>query len=477
LAALYSFVIPFTPGYSSQFISLRLRRPYLATLKLSFDGRVIRGCAAAADMLAVDVGELVGRRVHELAHRPDQAGVTLAMASADRAGHVARFRFRSATAPSRAIDAVAEPDASGVTVSLVAGDPSAVESGDEFELFMDHVRHGVVVLDHLGRVIQLNRRLTELLGYDVEEFARMRAEDYTHPDDIEEDVRRFLEAASGLSDGYTIEKRYYRKDGQLFWARFTLSLRRDASGLLQRGYGLVEDINEEVRLREAGARNDRLATAGLAVAEVAHEFRTLLGTFGAAVELLSDDSRASNRAEVAAMAANTLHRADALVQGLLLLGRAPVAPKQIVSVANAVNGALELLRPRLSGRTLSVDVPEVLPGVLGSSMLVEQAVLNVLNNAIDATREGGTIQVVARVMEDGLGLRYLELSIADNGIGMAAHVAAQATTPFFSTKGHAGTGLGMAIVNRAVSEMRGELLVDSAPGEGTRIRIRYPVPK
>jgi len=102
---------------------------------------------------------------------------------------------------------------------------------------------------------------------------------------------------------------------------------------------------------------------------------------------------------------------------------------------------------------------------------LELVLLNIASNACDAMPDGGSFAL--SVERDG---DHARIRIEDTGEGMAADVLARLFEPFFTTKPKdKGTGIGMAIVQRFVADSGGEIGVDSAPGQGTRIRIRIPL--
>jgi signal transduction histidine kinase len=100
-----------------------------------------------------------------------------------------------------------------------------------------------------------------------------------------------------------------------------------------------------------------------------------------------------------------------------------------------------------------------------------------LTNAIDATPPGGTIRIGAEVVDAGERQRaHFELSVADSGHGMSAEELRHAFEPFYTTKApHRGTGLGLVIVEHIVRAHGGHLIAQSAPGQGTVVRVRLPL--
>jgi CheY-like chemotaxis protein len=130
---------------------------------------------------------------------------------------------------------------------------------------------------------------------------------------------------------------------------------------------------------------------------------------------------------------------------------------------------------------LHLDLKPGLPSCTLDPTHMEMALLNVLINARDAMPEGGKVTVATSTMDDPEKLerlhlapgRYVVICVIDEGEGMSPEVAARATEPFFTTKGP-GTGLGLAMVHGFVQQSHGRLEIESAPQQGTTIRMVFP---
>jgi diguanylate cyclase (GGDEF)-like protein/PAS domain S-box-containing protein len=115
---------------------------------------------------------------------------------------------------------------------------------------------GMTTLD--GRIIDVNAASTQIFGYSREEFCQMSFSDYTHPDDLHTDFTLLQDIIEGRRDHYQIEKRYIRKDGSIFWANLTVCAVRDAEGVLQFTFAIVEDITHRKQAEEALRQSETL---------------------------------------------------------------------------------------------------------------------------------------------------------------------------------------------------------------------------
>jgi CheY-like chemotaxis protein len=162
-----------------------------------------------------------------------------------------------------------------------------------------------------------------------------------------------------------------------------------------------------------------------------------------------------------------------------MLGKPGRPRRGQVDPIGIVNSTIELARPILGatiGDSLELDLETETPLVESDANQLQQAILNVLINARDATNGVGRLRIRAgRSTEaSNRGRPMVFIEITDDGPGMAADVLAQARLPFFSTKGERGTGLGLAMVDVFATESGGRLEIDSTPGVGTTVRLLLP---
>ncbi|HET7295957.1 MAG TPA: ATP-binding protein [Gemmatimonadales bacterium] len=232
------------------------------------------------------------------------------------------------------------------------------------------------------------------------------------------------------------------------------------------------------KLRQSRAQlvqSERLASIGQMAAAVAHGLRNPLASLRAAAQLAQHRVDVPAAREQLNAIIEQVDRLDLRITHLLTFSRPGSFHPRHESVQALVEGALsgftELLRQRRVA--LAVNVPGDLPEIRVDPMRLEQALTEIVSNALDAMPDGGRLEIDARP-DSTAGAYGIALEIADSGRGIPAEVLPNVCEPFFTTRPE-GTGLGLAIARRFVEETGGRLAIRSAVGQGTTIAIWLPV--
>jgi signal transduction histidine kinase len=234
-------------------------------------------------------------------------------------------------------------------------------------------------------------------------------------------------------------------------------------------------------------RAQRMETVGQLAAGLAHEFNNLLAVMTGYTSLVLSELPAGSLAEDLRKVMQAGADAQGLTRQLLALSRRSPIELTDVDVREVLSAVAEFGRGAAHERVeVSVSVVEPLPPVRADAALLRQAVLNLVVNARDATPAGGSIDVHAAAADiqpgwrgpEGQQLvagRYAVITVADNGRGMDEQTRRRIFEPFFTTKPPAeGTGLGLAVTLSSITQMSGQIVVESAPGMGTSVRLYLP---
>jgi signal transduction histidine kinase len=232
-----------------------------------------------------------------------------------------------------------------------------------------------------------------------------------------------------------------------------------------------------VQLRESRAQlvqAEKLASIGEMSAAVAHGLRNPLASLRAAAQLVRRHPGSPSATEHLDAIIEEVDRLDRRISHLLSFSRpAPFHP-----VSESIPRLLDELLPavaepiRQQRVELELQVPGTLPPVRVDPMQVEQAILEIVSNALDAMPSGGRLRIGASVA-DGGGPAQVVVEVTDTGGGIPAQVLPSVCEPFFTTR-QEGTGLGLAIAKRYIEQNGGRLEIVSRPGDGTTVRVRLP---
>ncbi len=270
-----------------------------------------------------------------------------------------------------------------------------------------------------------------------------------------------------------------RGSGGPLLARVEASLRRTAAALQEERtvtHQQLEDLrlaNEQLTRAQAElVAAERLASVGRLAAGVAHEVgNPLSGILGYLSLLRGLTGSASEAREYVDRIETEVHRINAIVRGLLDLGRPPRPVLAPVEVAPVIETSLRLVSAGPDFQGLEVRV-EVAPGlvVLADAGPLSQVLINLLLNAAQAMGGQGVLRVQARGEE-----ATIRLDVLDSGPGISPEVRPRLFEPFFTTRsGGKGTGLGLAVSQSLVRSMGGTLEAAEAPGGGSCFSVRLP---
>ncbi|MDB5336868.1 MAG: hypothetical protein JWN70_2487 [Planctomycetaceae bacterium] len=363
------------------------------------------------------------------------------------------------------------------------------ESEERFRGTFENAAVGIGHLHPTGRLLRINEKGCAILGYSREELLGKNFLDFSHPDDFATTTELLAGLLRGDSLGYTVEKRYLRKDGSPVWCQVAVSLQRDSAGEPAYVIGVIQDISERKQLEGALRQAKELAEAANRakdefLANVSHEIRTPMNAIIGMTELvletpLEEDQRQGLKT-VKSAANNLLGIINDLLDfSKIEAGKLELNPVDF-SLRGTVGDTLRALAVRAHKKGLELiyqmqpDVPDALIGDAGR---LRQVLLNLVGNAIKFTDEGEVVVIIATNKGDApqspaegdVGLRF---TVRDTGIGILAEQQERIFRAFeqedtSTTRKYGGTGLGLTIAGRLVDLMGGSITVDSAPGRGS----------
>ncbi len=236
--------------------------------------------------------------------------------------------------------------------------------------------------------------------------------------------------------------------------------------------------NELWRVQQEIGRVERLAALGRMTGTIAHELGTPLNSVLGYTQLLAQEPLSESARRRLNIIETQVQRMEGIIQHYLSHTRGAPRKRQI-NVKELVAETLLLLHPIFQQNALQVttDLAEPLPMLWGDGASLQRVLINLLDNAINASKEGGRLKIVARTSTTCEAQRpgiYME--ITDNGAGIPAQLLPKIFDLFVTTKPSGkGTGLGLVVCQEIVKAHGGTIAIKSEEGKGTSVRIYLPI--
>ncbi len=283
---------------------------------------------------------------------------------------------------------------------------------------------------------------------------------------VDDSKRGFVEVGYVEDRPEFVEGAFLREEEYLIAA-----IARELSLFVQRS-----DVRlEKLRLAEQVRQADRLATLGQLAAGVAHEINEPLGAVLGFAQLARKVSDVPDRAvqDLDKIIQAALHARE-IVRKLMLFARQSPSSRSWVRINDIVDESLGLLASRLSEQGVKVvrDLDPACSPVFADAVQLNQIVVNLCVNGMQAMSQGGTLTIRTRGSVDSV-----IITVEDTGTGVPPEIRDRIFEPFFTTKSaEQGTGLGLSVVHGIVTAHGGSIDFDTGPAAGTRFDVRLPTP-
>lgn len=366
----------------------------------------------------------------------------------------------------------------------------AREAEAKYRRLFEATTEGVILADEEFRLVAFNPAAAALHGLKPASLGQRTLRDLLNAESWEVlgEIRRTL-AADNL---WRSEVSAQHSSG----TRFPAELKATSFTVGEERYYLiyVTDITAEKNLKrerremqERLARSEKMEALGILAGGVAHDLNNVLSPVVAYPDLILGDANLSpnNRKMVGRIQTGAL-KASGIVQDLLSLARRGVTVRAPVDINELVREYATAFEPSpartVRGITLNTRLDPKLATILGSQVHLYKIIMNLVQNAVEASPDGAIVSVVTRnetVPEGNPALKpgdYAVLVVEDSGTGIEPEHLSHIFEPFYSRKtmGQSGTGLGMAVVWGAVKDHDGTIEVDSRVGEGTVFTLHFP---
>jgi len=241
---------------------------------------------------------------------------------------------------------------------------------------------------------------------------------------------------------------------------------------------VAQDLRDRLKMERDMVQNAKLSAVGRLASGVAHEINNPLGVIlGFAEGILFDIKPGDPLEDPLRQIEKETIRCRDLVQDLLTFSRVAKSEREPLDLNQTVERALSLVKAEARVHNINVvkSLAPKLPPILGTPNQIQQVVINLANNALDAMGGQGTLTITTGLIKEE-GRTWVTLAVTDTGSGIPADVLPRIFEPFFTTKPVGkGTGLGLGLVHEIVQKHSGTIQVESHPGH-TEFLVKFPAP-
>jgi two-component system NtrC family sensor kinase len=328
------------------------------------------------------------------------------------------------------------------------------------------------------RILDINETLLKKVGLSRSSVLGMHCYELSHarqkPCDGTEHPCPLMECLTTGKSSQATHIHRDKEDNKLYYSIscYPIFDNSEAQGAVE----ISKDITKDIVLQKRLVEQQKLASVGQLAAGVAHEINNPLTTILTTAMLIQEDMDpdAPNYQELDTIAKETL-RCRKIVTSLLDFARQSKPAKALHDINKVVRESMALTRKQAAFKDVIFEavLTEQLPMINIDKDQIQQCVINLALNGIEATDPGGKIRFVSRLIP---GEEEVEISVSDTGKGMPENALDRIFEPFFTTK-ESGTGLGLAITHGIIQQHGGTIDVESKLGEGTTFTIHLPVPQ
>ncbi len=371
--------------------------------------------------------------------------------------------------------------------ALRAAHAQVLRSEERWRSVFENSAVGVALTDLNGRFIATNPVYQKMLGYIEQELQSLTLLDITHEQDRDANAMLITELLAGERREFQIEKQYRRKDGTSVWVRNNVSIVPGTERVPRFLMTLSEDITQR-KLSEAAlakARSEltnvsRITTLGVLTAAMAHEVNQPLSGIvtnaSTCLRMLSaDPPNIDGALETVRRTIRDGNRASDVITRLRTLynKKEPSPERMDLNEAAREVTALSLSELQRSGVLLRYQLADDLPPLVADRIQLQQVILNLLRNAVDAMSTIGDRPRELLIRTDRDVENRVRLSVKDTGVGLTPQAAEKIFEAFYTTKTE-GMGIGLSISRSIIEAHQGRLWATPNDGPGSTFSFAIP---
>ena len=378
-------------------------------------------------------------------------------------------------------------------------------SRDRYSRLYDFAPVGYLIISEKGLILEANLTFALTLGMERDSLIKKPLSKFIVRED--QDILYFHHKQVLKTKKLEMcELRMMKKDGTHFYAQLESEIVMDHNDHQCRV--IVSDITERKEMEEALLQSEKLKSLGIMTAGIAHEFNNILAVMMGSAELLeggADDNELEKGLRVIIKAGGN---GAEIVKNMLKFAQSETKDTSdylFFDIRRLIKDAIDFAMPRWKNMAqakgidyqIDQDGMRVTPEVFCNPTALREVFTNIINNALDAMPDGGTITVATRcVRSEELGVEskkenaselrtqnselkgdFVEITFADTGNGMPEDVKNKIFDPFFTTRRPLGTGLGLSVSYSSIVRHGGKIEVESEEGRGTTFNLSLPIRK
>ncbi len=334
---------------------------------------------------------------------------------------------------------------------------------------VENIPVGLIAMDSQQNIMSLNHKAKSILSITGND------ETINYEERLPLEIRQIM---SSLGKGQEIPEHEIEctmPDGRCLPLEINAAILRDYENALSGTICLFKDLSTERALKHEVERSRRLATVGKLAAGVAHEVRNPLSSIKGFATYFKERYRdIPEDQQISDIMIQEVDRLNRVVSQLLEFARPVSLALQNIPVRPFIENSLKLVERKAQECRVEIRLhfDEAVDTCFFDPDKIRQVLLNLYLNAIDAMENGGVLSVA---VSDSWIRSSLIIQVCDTGTGIVSQNMEHIFDPYFTTKS-SGTGLGLAISHNIIESHKGDITIESKPGEGTTISISLPLP-
>ncbi|MCP5083142.1 MAG: PAS domain S-box protein [Alphaproteobacteria bacterium] len=360
------------------------------------------------------------------------------------------------------------------------------QSEERFRGSFEAAAHGMALASPDGRLMAVNPTLRTLLGSDEMALRRESLQNLVHDGDKPTLLNNIGRILAGELESAQMELRFPSQNGKTIWGLTSISIVRDASGIVAHFVVQIVDLTARRETEERLKTARKMEAVGQLTGGIAHDFNNILQVIIGNLQLVQDAMDSDASKDYAREALEAAGRGTELTKQLLAFSRRQSLAPEKISINQMIGGMNSIIR-RTIGESIQfkADLMEKDAQISADLSQLESALMNLAINCRDAMPTGGCLTIETRSvflneayatrMPDITPGHYVLISVSDTGTGIPADVLENVVEPFFTTKdGAQASGLGLSMTYGFIRQSGGHIDVSSEVGRGTSVKMYLP---